>query len=155
MDWSPLPTSPISLASFSYPQPCFSHLGIREGYEGKKEEEQKKRTMLVVQVRKRTVQTPKVQVNGIRLLCLDPLGPDTHGRFFTEGDTSCPDKFFFEKYRGRGGRQAPWDELFQASCPHHGCGGVEGTGTFLVWGKHPYSLKTGQGLLCYQGSEFR
>lgn len=111
--------------------------------------------MLVVHVRKRTVQTQKVQVNGIRLLGLHPLGPHTHGCFFMGRDTSCPDKFFFEKCRGRGGRQAPWDKLFQASCPHHGCRGVEGMGTFLLWGKHPYSLKTGQGLLCYEGSEFR
>lgn len=50
----------------------------------------------MVQVRKRTVQTQKVEVNGTKLLCLHPLGPDTHEHVFTEGGTSGPAKFFFE-----------------------------------------------------------
>lgn len=49
----------------------------------------------MVQVRKRTVQAQKVEVNGIKLLCLNPLGPDTHEHVFMEGGMSCPAKFFF------------------------------------------------------------
>lgn len=48
---------------------------------------------LVVQVRKRTVQTQKVEVIGIKLLCLHPLGPDTHEHVFMEGGTSGLAKF--------------------------------------------------------------
>lgn len=48
---------------------------------------------LVVQVRKRTVQTQKVEVIGIKLLCLHPLGPDTHEHIFMEGGTSGLAKF--------------------------------------------------------------
>lgn len=50
----------------------------------------------MVQVRKSTVQTQKVEVNGIKLLCLHLLGPDTHEHVFTEGGTSGLPKFFFE-----------------------------------------------------------